>query len=278
MMNKKGASHADWAISLGIFLVYILSLFLIIQPGVEPIYREDTLLEIVKDAFEGEMNYTIEKTQLVITPGPEMPLGEQEVMVFSDTEFPFDQQLALDGHYTILESSEHNFKQVPNKIFFESNFVAGPNKFTILYSPEGTYGFQDETLSNCITNKAEPEGCAPEDGNDFTYVLGAKEIIKGLSDSKFETLGEECLATGDKEADRERFRQIKERWNFPLNKEFSIYYVEGSKPQYEVGDIEWICDIAKPTNQSSVFVKEFGSWDITPEGGMDPIRVNIKVW
>ena len=44
-MSKKGSTHVDWAISMGIFLTYILTMFILIQPGIEPIQKNDQLIE-----------------------------------------------------------------------------------------------------------------------------------------------------------------------------------------------------------------------------------------
>src|SRR3989338_2951521 len=64
-MKKRGSTHADWAISLGIFLVYTLSLFLLIQPGVEPVFRNENLVKIVEDSFVGDTRLVIEKTPII---------------------------------------------------------------------------------------------------------------------------------------------------------------------------------------------------------------------
>ena len=50
-MNKKGG-HVDWVISMGIFIVYIFALFILIRPGVRPIYRPVTLLNNLQENFE----------------------------------------------------------------------------------------------------------------------------------------------------------------------------------------------------------------------------------
>ena len=48
-MDKKGGGHVDWIISIGIFLIYLLSMFVLIKPGIIPTHDSDTLLDIIEE-------------------------------------------------------------------------------------------------------------------------------------------------------------------------------------------------------------------------------------
>lgn len=65
---RKGTSHVDWAISMGIFLVYVLLTFIFLKPASESVYSENTLLETVYTGLKGDASYTIKKGYLIITP------------------------------------------------------------------------------------------------------------------------------------------------------------------------------------------------------------------
>lgn len=64
-MNKKAASYVDWAISIAIFLTYILTIFLFIKPGYTPLYTKE-ILSIVKENFEKDTYWTIKKIPLFV--------------------------------------------------------------------------------------------------------------------------------------------------------------------------------------------------------------------
>ncbi|MEK6861417.1 MAG: hypothetical protein AABY07_05585, partial [Nanoarchaeota archaeon] len=65
--NKKGAEHVDWAISIGIFILFLLSILVYIKPVYKPTYEAETLGEMVKNSFLSENNATIYKLPLKVS-------------------------------------------------------------------------------------------------------------------------------------------------------------------------------------------------------------------
>src|SRR3989338_4848371 len=65
-MNKRGASHTDWAISMAIFIMYILLLIIFLKPGVAPIYKPEGLMQLVEDNFFEETSWVVRETWLDI--------------------------------------------------------------------------------------------------------------------------------------------------------------------------------------------------------------------
>lgn len=63
---KKGSSHVDWAISMGLFIVFVMLALIFLKPGTEPIYQGDTLLKIVRTQLETNSQYFVEKQLLSI--------------------------------------------------------------------------------------------------------------------------------------------------------------------------------------------------------------------
>ena len=63
--NKKGAEHVDWAISIGIFILFLLSILVYIKPVYKPTYEAETLGEMVKNSFLAENNATIYRTIVI---------------------------------------------------------------------------------------------------------------------------------------------------------------------------------------------------------------------
>lgn len=63
---KKAATHIEWVISMGIFLIFIISLFIVLKPGYKQPFAGDTLLNILEDNFNEEVYWTIKTTPLII--------------------------------------------------------------------------------------------------------------------------------------------------------------------------------------------------------------------
>lgn len=66
MKNKKGAGHVDWTISIGIFLIFLLSILVFIKPVYKPTYESEVLGEMVKNSFLAENNRTIYRRPIII--------------------------------------------------------------------------------------------------------------------------------------------------------------------------------------------------------------------
>ncbi|MDO8555540.1 MAG: hypothetical protein Q7R96_00005, partial [Nanoarchaeota archaeon] len=63
----RGNIHTDWAISMGLFLVAILTMFIFLKPGVQPIYQQTTLLDIIEHEFLTNTTWTIKQLPVFIT-------------------------------------------------------------------------------------------------------------------------------------------------------------------------------------------------------------------
>ena len=64
-MDKRGASHIDWVISIGIFIVYVLLLLVWIKPGYEPVFEQEILVNIIKNNIEKDHGFEVFKTLVV---------------------------------------------------------------------------------------------------------------------------------------------------------------------------------------------------------------------
>lgn len=56
----------DWAISMGIFLVAIVSIFVFLKPATVPLYGEDSLVPIVDRGFSEDVYWSIKRVPLFI--------------------------------------------------------------------------------------------------------------------------------------------------------------------------------------------------------------------
>ncbi len=65
---KKGATHVDWAISMGIFLVYVMLMLIFLRPASQPTYSGNTLLDTIYSGLKDDTTYTVQRGYLIITP------------------------------------------------------------------------------------------------------------------------------------------------------------------------------------------------------------------
>ena len=63
---KRGIGHLDWVISMGIFLVAILSIFVYLKPFSTNLYGEENLVDVVKEKFNGETYWIIKRLPLFV--------------------------------------------------------------------------------------------------------------------------------------------------------------------------------------------------------------------
>lgn len=68
-MNKRGLDQVDWAISLGIFLLYIAWFFIFIKPQIQEVSDLTPLANIIKDNLKQETYYEIEEYPLFVKSG-----------------------------------------------------------------------------------------------------------------------------------------------------------------------------------------------------------------
>ena len=65
-MNKKGLSYIDWSISIGIFVIFILALFILVIPALDRRLDETYLISIVETGFKENTYYLIYSIPLFI--------------------------------------------------------------------------------------------------------------------------------------------------------------------------------------------------------------------
>ena len=82
---KKGSSHADWVISIGIFLISIIALFTFLQPGIEEIQRDDVMLDQVQTNFEENVFWIVKEVPLFINKLDQPGSQDRRVVVEIDT-------------------------------------------------------------------------------------------------------------------------------------------------------------------------------------------------
>lgn len=284
MTSKRGASHADWAVSMGIFIIYILSMFIIVQPGAQKVFREDNLIKIVEDGIRNASEYTIERTPLFITllASPKVQPDVQLDFKMPNIDVPFRSGTSSDD-YKLVDAEGNavplTITVVDGKanLDFSYEFAdtgGSPYRFDF-YFLNSSYN-SDDTFTDA---DAPLPGNDLADGVDYTYRFGSTEKLTGLDESKIQML---CPGP----ALKEDYDSFKNGIGYPLTKEFRIYYViNGTDPKgpvdprynYETGRMP-LCEAVEPYQQASVFVKELVEPLMNSSGANIQSRINIRVW
>lgn len=270
-MNKKG-THIDWAISMGIFLVYVLSMFVLIQPGMERFYKEDNLLGIVEkglkspNAAAGGAYYNITKLPLRVDIMPKNPCPAGLNFIIDN---PFG-DIDTDDIRIVMPYVESKKKNITNfdvnsgtitfKTLTTLKYDDNPHFIDIYYSADA---FPSGSLVSGQTCKAG------------IVTAGSIEQIFGLDPDR---LGDYLSCTNKKEYDN-----LKKLWKFPAEKEFSLYYAETETLPYKTEDTKSLCNYGPdafitPYDQSDVYAKEWTDWILDPSGELRPVIINARVW
>jgi len=197
MLGEKGSTHVDWAISLGIFLVYVLSMFILIQPGIEPIQRNDQLISIVEDNLIEEITAELTKTPVKI----EGISGPARITITDSV--PFDgsayHAAVVDGNVYYAAASE-NYLEYDTPDAEQTVYIVESGKFQLAGEQAGF------------------ESKAPT-----SYVIGTAEKLKGTSLQLVDSLKQRCS---------DNYEQVKSDWKFPPNKMFSVRMKTGEGYEY----------------------------------------------
>ncbi len=268
---KRGATHADWAVSLGIFLVYTLSLFILIQPGVEPIFRNENLIKIVDSSFFNETRLVLEKTPIIFTPIEIEVDGIYEAVIRNDIPLSGN-ELDLTDFYLTDDAGN----QLPFDMDFSGDAVSEirvqatlsrtePTIIYVHYSPNAYEAPEAITATISISDKLPKL--------NFTRTFGSIEVMAGINSEiiNIDTVNFPCTTP-------EEYSELKSKWNYPLNKEFQIFMVPSSNPKYELADIKDICNQVEPFQQASIFVQERVDVTLDEFGIRNPVRINMRVW
>lgn len=294
MINKKGDGHVDWIISIGIFLVYLLGMFVLIKPGVMPVYDYDTLLDIVEEHFKedvkvvkdgdiltdfGGLYWTLYKTPLFVESVPSVAAKEERCIKI---DFPYELE-NINGEinaYRIdpnkIVSKEKfipiNIRIGSNSLYLEDSITFSSNsEYIIYFSGNGIYN-QNLIYDNgngiigVSGDISIDESKCVDIGDGLIYNLGIIEKLRGLSEKVLVFL----MGTL-KDTSKETYEQIKGIYGYPKSKEFSVIATIDINRVYKYKVLE-------PDVKTNVYTREWGDFILNYDGTRTPIKINLKVW
>ena len=119
-MDKRGVSHTDWAISMAIFIVYILLMIIFLKPGVAPIYKPEGLMQLVEENFFEETNWVVRETWLDIKKCT--PKANAQANSYDSCEIAIEER---SGNWNLkLVTIDDLEKPVTNPLSFGQGYVS----------------------------------------------------------------------------------------------------------------------------------------------------------
>ena len=295
-MNKKGSEHVDWIVSMGLFLVALITIFLLLKPGVQKEDNEKFLLDLLEEKFTNDFFLNVKKVPLAIgvcdsyidrskTPPVEIKskididsgngwsLTQTQLIAKDNSREIIDFGINKDPIWngiTCVSSSEapsgggcNNYNCHITSASTNSDFV-----YYFTYAQNNPVGFsiQDSSTSDCIIDYCN-------------YRIGAIDNLYGLDTdsinfknflSESKSNGENALSIYSK-AKVEGRTKIKKTWDFPENKDFFI------KANVN-GVLEFNYETKKPEERANIHVKTFRTNLINKYAEVTTAVIYFGVW
>ncbi len=275
-MKKKGATHVDWIISISMFIIFVLFLFILIQPSFTPVYDLSELANSVDSYLKKAGEWNLDKTAIFLGDSSGQPQG----VIYIKDQWPFDYDVSTPDKFAIFDK---NLNEINSRININGNlltadevwFLGTPGNFYWLY-----YSFDASFSHTTFANNDYQYVYDDLINNNIDYELGATESLIGFNIDKLNDLAIIC---------QNDYETAKDMFGLPETKEFAIYYVyDQANAIYDFEMTEGICnwdyDINNPyTNvapyeQANIYVKEYLYWILEANGDTTPILINIRVW
>ncbi len=262
-MNKKGAGiHVDWAISMGIFIISLITLILLLRPGVKPLFDTGTLLSIVEDRFNNQTLWHVRLIPLHVykldcqschkegEPEPELTVNvRKESWSFGIVKEP--KAKSFDYRFEFSQPTGRDFN-----LYCRSGVCSTENKYPFTL-----------VIHQDLASEAAPVieiDCAPNDKDKCSGVLGSPEEIEGYNIKWINKI------LNDQKTSVE-YDGLKNEWGYPLASDFEIYVQGGGLDQNIVKSPEIPA-------QANVRAKQIRSWILKDDGERENITISLRVW
>ncbi len=141
MSKKRADTQVDWAISLGLFLLYLAWFFIFVRPLYSQELRPANV-DLLKEKFIENTSWTVNRYPIIINSNFSFP----DEPIVADFNFDFNKTNAF-----IMEKS---FFMGDGKIFFVNSITNSSNKFYLLNSEERYEPFNEASDLTATENLA----------------------------------------------------------------------------------------------------------------------------
>ena len=256
---KKGLMYIDWSISVAIFIVYLIGLFIYIAPALNQDYSEDYLKTLAKTGFQENTTNTLYK----------YPIFIKHHDAGIDYQFSMDAPSNINLNELKTAIYDEDLTQIEAQI--EDN-TPNPDKVTV-HIPnidaevtKTIYMIISEEIYESI-----PYVGGEDPINEYEYAFGVPEVLTGLSQTKFNEL--KALS----------YEEIKEVLKYPAERNIAIDVI------CEVDTLELDClegEIANDlsiqpditTQNNTVYATQWSTWEINKNSNLLPITIRILTW
>ena len=248
MFNKRGMSHIDWAISMGIFITGMLALFILWQPwSSQDDWEGDVLTHIVMDNFlygpDDSGSYDI-KGHPICGDDPTTDLYCVTSVFYRKRVY-----VKISGSYTIdlsdfdcKTSCQKDYFKIKDKDNNEVGFSILSNELSLPTLGEGYYDIYYDKNNEVSLNPTSSSGSGTDECDDpLTCDLGTGTVeFSGVSLEKLyklvmcaESDGAPARCTdgflkwaqnpdGIYEVTQNNYLKVKTNWNYPSGRNFQI--------------------------------------------------------
>jgi hypothetical protein len=244
---KKGDLHVDWVFSMGLFIVYLIILFLLIKPGIKPIYKSENLVYIVENNFKDTNDFStgaywvIKKTPVLV-----YNCSRDEPQKLKKDEYP-SVKVSLSGSWEFNDST----KNIIREYIMLPSCMSGSgvcDKFWLTFYPT-KFSLEKYTLTltlqNCYAN------------------FGATETSIGISENRFNELIK---------------NNLKINWSYPLNKEFRIYKLNTNDMNYNLKNFNPDYSTGQQDEGSNIFIKRWRDFVLDKNSILKPVIIHLEIW
>lgn len=253
-MKKKGLTYVDWSISIGLFIIYLLVLFITFRPAVRDEYSSDHLTSMVEknlreDVYQTMVRFPVYVDTVGVGPGTyKVTLDNIDIGWDPSQTFLVDDEFQLVSFYL----NEPDLR-------IDNQFEGGTNLFW-LYHFDESYGLS--SYFDCVVGP----GCY--DISSISYAFGVQEEVKGFYEQNFTDINMDKL-------------DLRDLWNYPEGRDFNVSFFNG----LDFTDKIWgySTNLDPSTDEAEqVYVLQWSDWLLDPDptdGIIDrPVTVVVKVW
>ena len=295
---KRGSTDIDWVIAIVLFIIFLLSIFVFLKPGIIQPHKPESLLDIVEDKLRNETSsegtgiyYTLYETPLYIE-------NKNNIVGIKCLKIPFNYDWPQEGFDVYkLTGEETNLANLPdpdkqnpvsylldgyNIIIKVTLLTTEKDRFAFVYSDNPVFS-QRSVKSNILNIDTDCGGTPPtllieeidplDPSNiNFEYNYGVTDHIRGISIYATTRIVNDYNDNDPNKPDKYN-NELKPKYGFPLLKEFSIH-IKGTTDS----TIEYNFQPIQPEVDANVFVREWSDFILETNGIRKPANVNIRIW
>lgn len=276
MINKRGAIHVDWAISMGLFIVYVVVMFILIKPGYYVEHKPENLFTIIETNLNKEISTNIKEVQFIINKcnGFEVSLKDE------NNKYKFSKLFKEKPDGSLEKPNDPNagYKTSGDSIKINCLKVQGgvsDHKYVAISYPKNPYN-SDTSIPKYVMPPCDYVGSSSDGGDQGDCV---KKVISVLDFYGYDKDYVDELKT-------KPFNEIAREWSFPFEqnnpatKKFRITFTElNDNGEEKSGETDKV-DISDglPPEGVDIFVKHYKAIYLNENNDRQTIKVSIYVW